>query len=409
MLPLWVSESLILFATGSVDLLVWYNDNELYRGGTAPPWLIPAGSVATLSALLLRRRFPVSVLAVQLLWACASGFTFLQYTPLAGMLVALAALARQRPPSRSLPGWVACSLPFALYSRSTGDTQWQLIFVLVLMLVAGTAWLLGHRARVADERAADHEAETTAALRSERLRIARELHDIVAHAVSVMVLQVAGARAVLADDPQRAEAALDTVQDVGRQSMNELRRLLGLLRSAGGDGDGDDTVTGQQPDLDGVDALLTTARATGVTVSKQVWGTPGLLDPSVGLAAFRLVQEALTNTLKHAGPQATIRVGMAWTPDHLTLTVQDEAPGDGGRAAGTAPLSTGHGLLGLRERVQTVGGTLHTGPTADGFVVQAVLPAVTRSGAGRPDAVTRPAAGRPDGLVATAAPERIVG
>jgi signal transduction histidine kinase len=376
-MPAWLTEFAVLFVVATVDLLVWSNDNKLRGGGEVEPWLIPAGSIATLATLLLRRRLPVPVLVVQLVWASASGVLFADYTPIAGVLVALNALARHRPPVRSLPGWVACLLPCGIYALDRGNLRWQLTFLLVLMLVAGTTWLLGYRTRLADQRAVERDVAAADAVRSERLRIARELHDIVSHAVSVMVLQAAGARAVLGTDQHRAEAALDIVQDVGSQSMNELRRLLCLLRAASDDPD--ISGTEQQPGLKDLGALLAGTRATGLTVTEQVWGTPGLLDPSVGLAAYRLVQEALTNTLKHAGPDAVARVGLNWAPEQLTITVQDDGPPPGKRTPATVALSTGHGLLGLRERVQTIGGTLHAGPTPTGFVVQAVLPTALRS------------------------------
>ncbi|MFC4066789.1 sensor histidine kinase [Actinoplanes subglobosus] len=284
---------------------------------------------------------------------------------------------------------MACLPPYMIFVRGEGTGSWQLTSVFLFMLISGTAWLLGDRSRLADElaeqRAAERAAASAAAVRAERLRIARELHDIVAHAVSVMVLQVAGARAVLTSNPARAEAALETVQDVGRQSMNELRRLLGLLRSASAD---HDVTTTDQPGLDGVDTLLANARATGLSVDKQVQGTPGQLDPSVSLAAYRLVQEALTNALKHAGPKATVQVTLNWAPEQLTVTVHNDAPPRGKRRSGSTPLSTGHGLLGLRERVHTVGGTLHTGPDPAGFVVQAVLPTTVPLSDFSPDAPT---------------------
>ncbi|WP_170154324.1 sensor histidine kinase [Actinoplanes italicus] len=375
-IPAWLTEFAVLLVVATVDLLVWSNDNGLRGGGEVEPWLIPAGSIASLATLLLRRRLPVPVLVVQLAWASLCGLAFTEYNPIAGILVALNALARYQPPARSLPGWAACLLPCGIYALDRGDVQWQLTFLLVLMLIAGTTWLLGYRTRLADQRAAERDVAAADAVRSERLRIARELHDIVSHAVSVMVLQAAGARAVLGTDPHRAEAALDIVQDVGSQSMNELRRLLCLLRAASDD---PDVMATEQPDLNDLDALLANTRAAGLAVSEQVWGTPGLLDPSVGLAAYRLVQEALTNTLKHAGPEAAARVGLNWEPEQLTITVQDDGPPPGGQSATAVSLSTGHGLLGLRERVQTVGGTLHAGPTGTGFVVQAVLPTALRS------------------------------
>ncbi|HEY0002574.1 MAG TPA: histidine kinase [Actinoplanes sp.] len=385
-IPVWLADSSVVFVAGLMDLLVWANDNDLRGGGYAEPWLIPAGSIASLTTLLLRRRRPVPVLVIQLLWGSVAGIMFASYTPIVGIFVALYALARYLPPGRSLPGWAACFLPFGIYGKGNGDLRWQqLAFPLVLMLVAGIAWLMGYRTGLADQRAAQRNLETAEAVRSERLRIARELHDIVTHAVSVMVIQAAGARAVLGSDPHRAEAALDIVNDVGRQSMNELRRLLGLLRSASDEPDS--LAIEQQPDLSDIDALIANTQATGLTVSKQVWGAPGLLDPSVGLAAYRVVQEALTNILKHTGPDTAVRVGLTWTTDKLTVTVQNDAPRPGKRAPAAAPLSTGHGLLGLRERVQTVGGTLHTGPTPTGFVVQAALPTAVRA---RPTAATPP-------------------
>ncbi|MEU4563648.1 histidine kinase [Actinoplanes sp. NPDC023936] len=314
-----------------------------------------------------------------------------KYTPLMALIVAVNALAQRRPPDVSLWGWVACCLPFVIYARTGGgNAQEQLTLVVLLLVLAGTAWLVGYRARRTDQRIAEREAGTVAALRAERLRIARELHDIVAHAVSVMVLQSAGARAVLVSDPPRAEAALDVVQDVGRQSMNELRRLLGLLRSV----DGDVSVNDPQHGLADIDGLLASAEATGLTVSQQVWGTPETLDPSVGLAAYRLVQEAITNTIKHADPRATIRVGLRWEKEHLTVTVQNETPGNTKRIPDAQPLSTGHGLLGLRERVQTVGGTLHAGPTGSGFMVQAVLPTAQQQPSGATAGSPTPAAER---------------
>ncbi|GIF26524.1 signal transduction histidine kinase [Actinoplanes tereljensis] len=366
---------LLVGAAGALDLLMWADDNGLRSGEIVPPWVVPVGSLATLATLLLRQRFPLPVFVVQLLWATACGIWFTEYTPVIGMLVAIDALAHHRSKLQSVSGWAACLLPYVLYAQGKNDGPWQVTFVFIFMLITGTAWILGDRSRLAEQLAAQRDAERAAAsaeaVRTERLRIARELHDIVAHAVSVMVLQVAGARAVLTTDPVRAEAALDTVQDVGRQSMNELRRLLGLLRSASADLDV--PATDQHLDLDGVDTLLANARAAGLTVDKQVSGTPGLLDPSVNLAAYRLVQESLTNALKHAGPGTVAQVALNWAPEQLTVTVQNDAPLPGKHPSGSA-LSTGHGLLGLRERVQTAGGTLHTGPSSTGFVVQAVLP-----------------------------------
>lgn len=378
----WITESLAILTAGSLDLLVWANDNGLHSGGVTAWWIIPAGSIATLATLPLRHRLPLPTLAVQLVWAGVCGVVFSQYTPIIGILVVLNTLARRRHPVVSLAGWLVCMLPCVSYARDpvTGDVY--LPTLAILMIIEGSAWLLGYSFRINDRRTAERDAAAAAAaaaIRSERLRIARELHDNVAHAVSVMVLQSAGARAVLVTDPARAEAALDIVQDVGKQSMNELRRLLCLLRSAADDND--DSAAAPPHDVSSIDGLLTRAEATGLRVGKRVEGTPEALDPSVGLAAYRIVQEAITNTLKHAGQGSTVEVGLVWAPGQLTVTVRDQAAATGHRATGTPPLSTGHGLLGLRERVQTVGGTLRTGPTTTGFLVHAVLPTAPPSSA----------------------------
>jgi len=374
-----LSGMLLVGVAAAIDLMVWRCDNGLRSGGAAQPWIVPAGSFTTLATLMVRRRFPLPVFVAQLLWATGCGMWFTEYTPVIGMLVALDALAHHRSTLQSVTGWVACLLPYMLYAHGQHDGPWQLTFVFVIMLITGTAWLLGDRSRLADQlaaqRAADRAAASAAAAHAERLRIARELHDIVAHAVSVMVLQAAGAQVVLTSDPQRAEAALETVQDVGRQSMNELRRLLGLLRSTSDDADA--ATIGGQADLDRVDTLIARARAAGLTVDKQERGTRRLLDPSVSLAAYRLVQEALTNVLKHAGPRTAVEVALSWAPEQLNISVQNEASPQDKHHCGPAPLSTGHGLLGLRERIQAAGGALHIGPNATGFVVQACLPTAT--------------------------------
>jgi signal transduction histidine kinase len=366
--PTKLSESLLLVATVAVDLLAWNAQSSRSGEGPAAVWVIPVVSTAVLTTLLLRHRFPAAVLIVQLCWATVAGHLFDAYTPIVGTLLALYPVARGLPARRSLPWWALCAVPYAMFAAHQSDgVSRQATALLFYLLLAGAAWLLGYRAWLFDRQTAERKAAEQA-IRAERLRIARDLHDIVAHAVSVMMIQSAGARAVMTIDPLRAETALDVVQDVGRQSVNELRRLLGLLRSASADGDG--TSIEQQPGLGDIETLLANADGTDLTVH----GTPGSLDPSVGLTAYRLVQESLTNSLKHAGPDVPVHVDLAWTTDNLTISVRNDAPPPGRRTTGQAPLSTGLGLIGLRERVLAVGGTLETGTTPAGFSVRGVLP-----------------------------------
>jgi signal transduction histidine kinase len=206
-------------------------------------------------------------------------------------------------------------------------------------------------------------ARAAAAVAQERARLARELHDVVAHSVSVMVVQAGAAEQVLAGDPERARAPLQSIQATGRQTVVELRRLLGILR------EGDhELATAPQPSLAQLDGLLEDARNAGVAVSATVEGTPRPLPPSIDLSAYRIVQEGLTNVIKHAG-QATAQVRVCYLDHVLELQVTDDGPGSPDEE------SSGHGLLGVRERVALFGGSFQAGNRAEGgFGLRALLP-----------------------------------
>jgi len=349
-----------------IDLFIWSGDSELRNHHSVSPWLIVGVSAALYPTLALRRRNPLAVFAVQLLWATTASICLTDFGPMAGLMVALYAVAARYESSWSTVAFASVIVPLAIQTQwRAGSLRDHLIGLVIEVLVVAAPWALGSHDRTAELREAE-------ALRDERLRIARELHDIVAHSVSVMVLQAAGARAVLTTDARRAEAALEVIQEVGKQSTAELRRMLHLLRSSASDGASG--TPGAQPGLDDLDTLLEKARDSGLAVSTQVEGTAGRLDPSVALTAYRVVQESITNTLKHAGPSASVRVHLAWESDRLAVTVEDHGARPARSDVATDKLSTGHGLLGLHERVTTVGGTLHTGPLANGFLVIATLP-----------------------------------
>jgi signal transduction histidine kinase len=357
---------------------MWGGDRQLVNGRLAPNWVIPVCSAVVFAALLLRRRFPLAVFAGQVGFATAATVIVPLYNPFIGVLVALHALASRRERRRSIPALVACSVPFGLQSYdAVGHVVGSRLFVVgtLSVLPAVAAWGLGHRTWLADRHVEQLEAQRDAtaneAVRLERLRIARELHDILAHSVSVMVLHAAGAQAVFSSDPERARDAFRVIQDAGVGCMGELRRLLYLLRVAG-----EDSVDelGHPPRLADLGGLGESAGAAGVVVTREVDGAPGRLDSSVDLTAYRVVQEALTNTIKHAGAGATVRVHLAWSTDRLTVTVEDRAGNTRPPASGTDCLSTGHGLRGLRERVAIAGGTFDAHPIGGGFVVRAVLP-----------------------------------
>jgi signal transduction histidine kinase len=253
------------------------------------------------------------------------------------------------------------------------------VTILYAMLSIG-AWALGrwvqHSRLAMDQLEERRRRAATEAVTAERQRIARELHDIVSHSVSVIVLQAAGARRVLASDRARAEKALAHIEGIGKESMVELRRLLGVLHD--GVSADDERELGPQPGLTDLTSLVEGVRAGGLAVQMTVNGTPARLDPSVDLSAYRIVQEALTNSIKHGGGRAHATVTLDWTTE-----LQIEVTDDGGPAADPA-LSTGHGLLGLKERARAVGGHLEAGPLErGGFRIRASLPLAQ---SGRPDA-----------------------
>jgi signal transduction histidine kinase len=260
----------------------------------------------------------------------------------------------------------------------------QVLAAVFLSVPFALAWVLGDSIRTRrayfaqlEERAArlekEREAQAKVAVAAERARIARELHDVVAHNVSVMVVQADGAAYVLDTAPDQAKKALETISGTGRQALAEMRRLLGVLRT------GEHQESGEyvpQPDVEQLDDLIEQCRTSGLPVDYKVEGTPRPLPSGVELTAYRIVQEALTNTRKHGGPNAGASVRLVYFDDGLGLLVEDDGKGaphelyeDGGVDG------QGHGLIGMRERVGMVGGTLDAGPRpGGGFRISALLP-----------------------------------
>lgn len=277
-------------------------------------------------------------------------------------------------------------------SPGEGPTAWRLFITAAVAAGLLAAWALGrYRAtRLAwvaalEERAVraerdrlatieqarrdlEHEAERAGA--AERRRIAREMHDVVAHSLAVVVGQAEGGRMLVASEPARAPEVLSTIAEQGRLALTEMRSLLGVLR------EDDDATRTPQPGLDELDRVLDDVRRTGTTVELVVKGEPVPLPPTADLAAFRVVQESLTNVVKHAPTGSTARVALDWSPRGLRIRVQDD--GAGARAPDAAG-PRGRGLLGMRERLALVGGRLErAGPdpsVQDGFLVEAWIPA----------------------------------
>ncbi len=240
------------------------------------------------------------------------------------------------------------------------------------------AWALGRFRRVrADQLAAlaerarraeaDREQRDRQAAAEERARIARELHDVVAHSVTVMVRQAEGGRYVAAKDPAAAASALGAIAETGRTALTDMRSLLGVLDGAGSPGS-----TDPQPTLDDLPDLVQRIRASGQPVGLRIEGEPRPMDRAAHLAAYRLVQEALTNVVKHAGPDVEAEVVLTWSPRGLRLQVTDR--GSPPRATDVLPAG-GRGLTGMQERLHLVGGRLTVGPAeSGGFAVLGEIP-----------------------------------
>jgi signal transduction histidine kinase len=303
------------------------------------------------------------------------------YSPVLGIPIALYAVAVHRSRKISLvtvlasfiPNGVTAAVSFRVYSSE----QVLVAFIdnmIALTLVMVFAWGTGRLTRevqfLESEREMAREAESLA---TERRRIARELHDIVSHAVTVMVVQAGGAARIAETDPRQVTQSLVHIETAGRQAMVELQRLLGVLNASDPPNHG--TASGErgpQPGLVDLGALLDSLRDVGLLVTVHTEGTPRELDPSVDLTAYRIAQEALTNILRHAGIHTNPRLRLTWQAQSLHIQVDNDT--NPTKTHHERDLPGGHGLLGLHERTRAVGGHLHAGPHQDGYRLTATLP-----------------------------------
>ena len=375
---------------------------ELWAGSTDGPRAaaVVAALVATMP-LLLRRRFPFGApaflfagLALVSLVSPAAVYGGTSFTLFALMLAFWAAGAqRERQPAvaGAAIGLAAVVVMLATGGRGgvvrTGDAElslfiWSLIAV-GLPLGAFALRAPAQRAAELQERAdrleREREQRTRAAVAAERARIARDLHDVIAHSVTVMTVQGGAARLLLDSDPGRAREPLLVVEETGHQALADMRRLVGIVQD---EPERAPALT-PQPGLAELPALAEKLQRAGLPTDLVVHGEPETLTPGVELTAYRVVQEALTNALKHAGP-ATARVTVIYEPQALRLEITDDGPGTSSQRNG------GHGLVGMRERVALYGGRLEVGPRASGgFSVRARLP-LERQASRRGDPSTDP-------------------
>jgi signal transduction histidine kinase len=316
---------------------------------------VPGGLVLlTLLAALpiaLRRRQPVAVLGITLAGALAADLAYDSF-PFLGPVVALYTVGFHvgRPVSLLAAGGTAAALPL-LFAGDHSLGFWEAV---AIYAVFGAAWLLGDNLRSRRERQRANLRRTAA---EEQARIGRELHDIIGHSVSVMTIQAAAAGDAFDSRPAQVREALRAIETTGRETLSELRRLLA----------GDAAGFAPIPGLERLDALVQRVRAAGLDVELTSAGALDAIPPSVDLSAYRIVQEALTNTLKHAHA-STARVDVRATNGTLEIAVVDD-----GRGAGES--APGHGIIGMRERAVLFGGSLTAGPApGGGFAVRAHIP-----------------------------------
>jgi len=361
-------------------------ERAVHPSGTHAQVALSALALATSGALVLRRRYPLAVLCAVTCLALLTpqDVARLTFYPLVVAVYSAAAYSPYRTPTlAAVP--TAVLLVYTSGSSTTHVYPYQPGIVPNEYVVL---WILGPLAMAAnglrtwrvrsDEgrvRLTAVEREQAEALRravdEERARIARELHDVVTHNVSVMVIQAGAARRVMRAVPDEADEALLAVEASGRAAMTELRHVMGLLTMDSGDQDATHAENlAPQPGLEQLETLIGRVRDTGLPVDLKITGTARPMPPGIGLTAYRVVQEALTNTVKHAsGARATVSV--EYDPDRLRVEVSDT----GGPPGPGATSGNGRGLLGLRERLSVYDGTLRTGRRlTGGYRVEALIP-----------------------------------
>lgn len=346
-------------------------------GPRGPLWFDVVAAVAMIVPLFWRRRYPFGAPVAAALIVGASSFVDDRLVPadwvvfLLGIAIGFL-LGGLRERRQAVAGLAILLGVGAIVTRNDpdgalGDLAW-------ISVVFAVAWVVGFglqqkfregdEARERAERAErEREEQARLAVAEERARIARELHDVVGHSVSVMTVQAAGARRLLDPDQEREREALMVVEQTGREALAEMRRLVGVLRRPE-----EAPALAPQPSLEHVDRLVEQAREAGLPVELRVEGDPVELTAGLDLTAYRLVQEGLTNAVKHA--RAThADVLLRYDDGHVELTVTDDGTGDGDGESG------GHGLVGMRERVSVYGGELEAGPRpGGGYRLRARLP-----------------------------------
>ena len=364
----------------ALALTAWIEIDILVRDAVAGPELVVAPLLALQTVPLVRRRRAPLLVVIVSMTAGASHALATGDAPEGGagflaMLVALYSVGAYAPSRRALLGLAVVAVAYVIHELNNPNIEteaqvWSALFAAAITAIVFAAGVYARRHREAkalEQRAqaleAEREERARTAVAEERARIARELHDIVSHNVSVMVVQAEAAEEVLGKEPARVGEPLRKIQRTGREALVEMRRMLGVLRE-----NGDDARLAPQPGMAALGELVKQVVAAGVPVDVRIEGEATPLPPGIDLTLYRVIQEALTNTLKHAGP-ARADVAIRYGDGSVHVEVTDA--GRGAAAVGGAGL----GLIGMRERVSLYGGTLEVGARAEGgFRVRARLP-----------------------------------
>jgi signal transduction histidine kinase len=357
------------------ELEIWLADSP-----AVPRGVLAVGGLLAMLSLAWRRRAPLAsavvtlgVIGAQSLFGVLDGVWWGL-----GFLLALYSVAAHCEPRGALVGLALGLVSGALQTLAESNdsiADFLSNYSFIAVVVIGIPWVAGRalrgrqlRAEALEDRAAalqrESEERARAAVAEERLRTARELHDVVGHSLGVIVVQAGAERATLATGQESTRDTLVTIERIGREALSEMRRLLDLMRR-----DDEQVALAPQPSLAHLDSLFESVRSAGLPVELRVEGEQVSLPSGIDLSAYRILQEALTNALKHAGP-ARARVTVRYAPDGVELEIVDDGPGPG-----TGGDGGGHGLVGMGERVALYGGTLRTGTRpGGGYAVSARLP-----------------------------------
>src|SRR5215212_9153637 len=343
---------------------------------TGPAWANYVCGVVATAAVAWRRPWPVWALAAQLvavLISTAFGGDLSEnpFSPFLAVIVVMYGVGCYAPVGWSRFGLAIGMTGMVLINLVSDSSDDAGAYIGTLLLAIALPWAAGRAAKEWAQRALELERVNTAlkaeqeqrsllAVADERSRIARELHDVVAHSISVMVVQAEGAKRMMDRDPRRAKSALEQIEGTGRAALVEMRRLLGVLRK-----DGESPVRTPQPGTQTLDMLVNRAQEAGLDVRVAMDGKPKTLPAGIDVSVFRIIQEALTNSLKHAGPTRA-DVLITYGEDDVEVEIVDAGLVNGFEPPTADPEHPQHGLLGMKERVSLYGGEIVTGPCEDG-------------------------------------------